>query len=137
MENLEKHPEGYPWRRGKGFFNRDIRPLINFLQNSNDQSIFDPIKDYIIIRLVSILEDFFKTLVINMVDNYDLPLNVLWSGEVKMSISNLNKILSKKNRGEMIKGQVVANEFNFADAKKVNYVFSELLQTNEKFKETR
>jgi hypothetical protein len=44
-------------------------------------------------------------------------------------------MLSKKNLGKMMKGRIVANEFNFADAKKVNYVFSELLETNEKFKE--
>lgn len=128
-------PKGYPWERGESSFNKEIRPLVNYLQSSADKSLFNQIKNYIIIRLVSILEDFFKTLVINMVDNYDLPLNVLWNDEAKVPISILNEMLSKKNLGMMMKGKIVANEFNFADAKKVNYVFTELLNTNEKFKE--
>lgn len=44
-------------------------------------------------------------------------------------------MLSNKDREPVPKGKSVANEFNFANFKDINAVFTELLRSNEKFKE--
>jgi hypothetical protein len=90
-------------------------------------------KNYTIIRLVSILEDFFKILVCKLVDVNDLPLFPLYKSEASIPIGILNEMFQH----EFTKGVLIANHFNFANYKEVNDVFTNLLRSHEQFAKTK
>jgi hypothetical protein len=91
------------------------------LQNRNlDENQRIELTNYVVIRLVSIMEDFFKGLVRRTIDEYDLPLSLLYKGHVKLPVGLSDDIFSNKNIGTPKKGQIVANEFNFANYEVIN-----------------
>jgi hypothetical protein len=129
-------PKGPAWRHGNRLFSEKIRPMVTLLQGGNLNE-FQRIEltNFVIIRLVSIMEDFFKALIRRTFDEYDLPLSLVFKGIVTIRVGLSDEIFSNKNIGTARKGQIVANEFNFANYEEVNTKFTELLNSNQKFKE--
>jgi hypothetical protein len=130
-------PKDYAWRRGKDFFVREIEPIVEVLQSKKlGESHETWLKNYLVIRLVSIMEDFFKTLVKGTVDRYNLQLSLLYEGEVSMRLGILDEMLKRRNNKLILtRGQIVANEFNFANYEVINTKFTALLNSKEKFGE--
>ena len=127
---------GPPWRRANYFFSKEIDPSIQHLQDRDlDKSLETCIKNYIVVRLVSILEDFFKGSVSLFVDRNNLPVSILFKGEVKIAMGVFNEMQTNKRTHSVTNGRIIANHFNFANIKEINWVFTELLEYNEKFKE--
>jgi len=61
-KTLRTRSKGHAWQRAKRFFDRDIEPIVNQLikEELNEQKKIW-LKNYLIIRLVSILENFLET----------------------------------------------------------------------------
>jgi hypothetical protein len=130
-KTLRMRPKGPAWRRAKGSFDRDIEPIVNQLKNAEldeHQKIW--LENYLIIRLVSIMENFFRDLIQQRVDEYNLSLNLFFQGHITIAVGRFNEMLGKKN---ITRGTIVANEFNFANYKEINDKFTDLLKSDEKF----
>jgi hypothetical protein len=128
-------PKGTPWQHGNHLFDEKIRPLVTLLQNGNlNDNQRTELTNYVIIRLVSIMEDFFRALIKRAFDELDLPLSVIIKGNISIRVGLSDEIFSNKNIGTPKKGQILANEFNFAKYEDINKVFTEILNSNLKFK---
>lgn len=127
-------PKGHAWTRAEDFFDGEIKPIVDVLQSEQITKNHEAwLKNYLVIRLVSVMEDFFKTLVRERVDEYKIPLSLLYSGEAKMSIRHLDELLSNKKNGTRTIGEIIANESSFANFMEINTLFTKLLKSDKKF----
>jgi hypothetical protein len=118
----------------EGSFDGDIRPIVNQLQNrelNEQQTIW--LTHYLIIRLVSIMEYFFRNLIHQRIDEYNISLDKFLDGHVMIPVGRFDEMLGMRNKLILTRGQVVANEFNFANYKEINKIFTAFLKSNEKF----
>lgn len=127
-------PKGHAWTRAEDFFDEEIKPIVDLLQTERITRSHETwLKNYLVIRLVSVMEDFFKTLVRERVDEYKIPISSLYSGEAKMSIHHLDELLSNKKKGTHTTGEIIANESSFANFREINTLFTKLLKSDKKF----
>lgn len=70
------------------------------------------------------MEYFFRNEVKNIVDNNDMDISKVLSGEISFSVSQLDALLKNKY---LTKGNIVASSFNFAKLDEINELFSKLL----------
>lgn len=85
------------------------------------------LKNYLIIRQVTIIESYLKYHVIRIIDDYQLDIISLFDNkEFLVSIHNIDYIKKK----DFTKGRIVATNFNFQNPNDINFVFSKLLQVD-------
>jgi hypothetical protein len=100
----------------------ELSIVLYHLDETSDKEFEKHLKNYLIIRLVSIMEIYFQNLVVRLVDDYDLPLNNLFKNEnVNIPLSIFDKI--KK----FSKGKIIATNLRFQSRLEINEVFSSLL----------
>jgi len=96
------------------------------LENETDPKIEIQLKNYIIIRLVTLLELYFQNHVVNLIDHYDLKHNDLFTDDkISISLSSLDKLQNAT------KGKIIATSLQFHSPSDINKIFSKLL--NEEF----
>ncbi|SMH70348.1 hypothetical protein [Candidatus Nitrosotalea okcheonensis] len=83
------------------------------------------LKNYLIIRLVSLIESFCKDLTRKIIDGYHLePKGIFEKDEIKISILDLDEI--KKNE-KITVGRIISKEINFQNPQEIDFVFSKLI----------
>jgi len=107
----------------------EIEVLIISLQNKKlNAKTKTGLMNYIIIRLISLIESFCKNLTRKIIDEYQLePRGIFEKDEVKISIFDLEKI--KKNR-KVTLGRIISNEINFQNPKEIDFAISKLIGTS-------
>lgn len=71
----------------------ELSIVLYHLDETSDKEFAKHLKNYLIIRLVSIMEIYFQNLVVRLVDDYDFPLNNLFENEnVNIPLSTFDKI---------------------------------------------
>ncbi|MGI0074124.1 MAG: hypothetical protein ACREA3_09980 [Nitrosotalea sp.] len=102
----------------------ELGPILNGIYKKKiDRTILPMLKRYFIIRSVTIIEDYFKILVSELIDKYELPIDeLLEKDEISISLSQL-KDIKKKN---ITRGRIIATNFNFQDPQVINKVISKL-----------
>lgn len=83
------------------------------------------LKNYVFIRLVSIIENYFRECVRVHIDNYNFEFKGLLSNdEIKISILDLQEI---KKSERATAGRIIANAYNFQNLEEIDSVLSRLL----------
>jgi hypothetical protein len=107
------------------FYKTEIEPIIKMLPNKEiSNELRQSLKKYLIISLISSMEYFFRNEAKNIVDNNDMDITRLLSGEISFSMSELDILLKNKY---LTKGNIIASSFDFAKLDEVNDLFSKLL----------
>ena len=103
-----------------------LSPIVkNIEKNITNPDIVDDLKIYFIIRMITLLENFFGSLAVRLVDIYNCPINNLFDdNNIQIPIQNLDEI--KKH--DVTKGKIIASSFNFQTRHDINHVFSILLE---------
>lgn len=104
----------------------EIEAILNTVKNEklNDKTK-NGLNNYIIIRLVSLIESFCKNLTRKIIDEYHMePTGIFEKDEIKISLFDLEEI--KKNK-KITVGRIVSNEINFQNPKEIDYVLSKLI----------
>ena len=100
--------------------------ILSKLETETDPRIEIQLKNYIIIRLVTLLELFFQNHVVNLIDHYNLKHNDLFADDkISISLSSLDKLQNAT------KGKIIATSLQFQSSSNINDIFSKLL--NEEF----
>lgn len=82
--------------------------------------------NYLILRIITHVENTIKKLVADLIDNFDANTDGLFqTPEVSISLSKLDSL--KQN---ITKGRIVSTNFNFQDPKIIQFVLSNLLGVN-------
>jgi len=104
----------------------ELSLILSKLENETDPKIEIQLKNYMIIRLVTLLELYFQNHVVNLIDHYNLKHNDLFSDDkISISLSSLDKLQN------VTKGKIIATSLQFQSSSNINDIFSKLL--NEEF----
>jgi len=105
----------------------EITEILNIIKDQKFDSIINTaLSNYVIIRLVSLIETFCKNLARKMIDEYHLqPKGIFEKDEIKISILDLEEI--KKNK-KITVGRIVSNEINFQNPKEIDSTLSKLFE---------
>ncbi len=99
-------------------FEKEIKPLLGALKNSDlDTRVRGSLGNYLIIRLVSMMEYFFSNKVAKIVDERDLDASRILDEE---------SLEEQKKQGHAA-GQIVLSTFSYENYDQIQYVFSALL----------
>lgn len=86
------------------------------------------IKNYIIIRTVSIIENYFKNTIREIVDKHDLQVTGIFpKDEILIPLNELHEIKNEK----ITKGRILAYAVNFQNFNQINKVITNLLSIND------
>jgi len=85
------------------------------------------LKNYILIRLVNVMESQLQTETVFLIDNFELePSVILQKNEIKVSLHELDIF----RQGDTTDGKIVTQEFKFANIRSVNRIFSNINNLN-------
>lgn len=91
---------------------------------TNNEKITKQLKNYLVIRLVTVLETFFRNKTIKIIDENNFEISGLFNkGELTIALSDFEEI----QKTEFTKGRIVATNFNFQNINEINFVYSKLL----------
>jgi hypothetical protein len=97
--------------------------MVEDMQNNNTSTkLRDALKNYLIIRMISIFENYLKILIKERIDEYDISPSELYQGEAAAPIKLLDNLISSQSR--ITKGLIIANDFKFANLQVINKVFT-------------
>ena len=98
----------------------DLKELCSLINKKSDKSA-QALKNYIIIRLVGIVENELKAAAAWIIDEFKLrPRDLLDGDEITVSLTRLEEITGKN----VTKGKVVITEYTLTNAKKIGELFS-------------
>ena len=98
----------------------DLKELCSLINKKSDKST-QALKNYIIIRLVGIVENELKAAAAWIIDEFKLrPRDLLDGDEITVSLTRLEEITGKN----VTKGKVVITEYTLTNAKKIGELFS-------------
>lgn len=102
-----------------------LSPIIEQLADTQDNPTLERhLKNYFVIRTVTILEVFFNELVVKLIDVYNLPYKKLFDDDlVQISLSRFEEIKT----GKMTEGKIIASNFNFQEKGQINKVITNLI----------
>ncbi|MDH3203149.1 MAG: hypothetical protein OEL81_00530 [Nitrosopumilus sp.] len=100
----------------------ELSLIMSKLEKETEPVIETQLKNYIIIRLVTLLEVFFQNQVVNLIDNYKIKHSDLFvNDEISISISSLDKLQNAS------KGKIIATSLSFHSSSDIDFAFSKLL----------
>ena len=98
----------------------DLKELCSLINEKSEQ-IASALKNYIIIRLVSIVENELKAIAADIIDHFKIrPRDLLDGDEITVSLTRLEEITGKN----VTKGKVVITEYKMTNAKQIGELFS-------------
>lgn len=110
IRNLEKNNDNISFNE----IPHELNSILQLLDNTEDKSIERHLKNYIIIRLSTLLEVFFSQLCVNLIDNYGASYEELFKDNtISLSISNID------NLKEITKGQIIVTSLHFQNKKEI------------------
>jgi hypothetical protein len=123
--------KGPVWKHTISYFQSEIYPILEKLYDDNfDVRIKKSLRKYLVIALVTIVEQYFINEARRVVDEYDMDISTVLRGRISVSISDFDKM---KKEGTLTKGNIVASSFNFANPHEIDEVFTGLLKFRLKF----
>lgn len=103
----------------------ELSITLSKLEEKIEPSLKTQLKNYIIIRLVALLEHYFQNHVVNLIDYYHFKHNSLFvDDKISVSLSSLDKLQ------HTTKGKIIATNLQFHSSSDVDFVFSKLLDEN-------
>lgn len=104
----EVHHEQHNWRNARSQFNKEMVPQLGKMGNKKTITLLkEALRNYLIIRMITIFESFFRTLIKERIDEYNIPLATFYKGEQTAPIALFDKLLNSKPR-QITKGIIVA-----------------------------
>jgi len=98
----------------------DLKELCSLINEKSEQ-IASALKNYIIIRLVSIVENELKAIAADIIDHFKIrPRDLLDGDEITVSLTRLEEITGKN----VTKGKIVITEYQMTNAKQIGELFS-------------
>lgn len=105
----------------------ELNEIQKLLESSNSKIVKNHLKRYIVIRIVTILESFFKDLVVDLIDDFNSKYDDLFGESiVSLPLSSLDDIHGKK----ITKGQIISASLNLQKISDIDEVFSTLIVPN-------
>ena len=113
----------------------ELEELCDFIENKRPDGIttekytkiIQSLKNYILIRLVNVMESQLQTETVFLIDNFELePSVILQKNEIKISLHDLDTLRG----GDATDGRIVTQEFKFANIRMVNRIFSNINNFN-------
>ena len=106
----------------------ELSIVLSEIKKATESELETQLKNYVIIRLIAILEEFCTGWVVRLIDDYEFEHKTLFDkDEIIISLSSMNKLK------EITTGKIVATSLQFHKSSDIDQVFSRLL--NEKFLE--
>ena len=101
----------------------DLLQICDDMKNISSELIITSLKKYIIIRLVTLIEDSFKRLVKSQIDLYDLePPNIMKDID-RIKTKN---IVTQDKHDNVTNGVIIASSYNLQNPRIINYVCSNM-----------
>ena len=117
--SIDKLPEFSEIKRFEKDF-EDLKELCSLINKKSDKSA-QALKNYIIIRLVGIVENELKAAAAWIIDEFKLrPRDLLDGDEITVSLTRLEEITGKN----VTKGKIVITEYQMTNAKQIGELFS-------------
>ena len=113
----------------------ELEELCDFIENKRPDGIttekytkiIQSLKNYILIRLVNVMESQLQTETVFLIDNFELePSVILQKNEIKISLHELDTF----RHGDTTDGRIVTQEFKFANIRSINRIFSNINNFN-------
>src|SRR5579863_2429535 len=100
----------------------ELKPIFVALKNKKlDKKLERHLKNYLIIRIVTISENYFGNKARDIIDKYDVDITRLVT---LAEIKNLDSLMETTHR---TKGDIIASNYSFQNELQIDYVFSQLL----------
>ena len=108
----------------------EIKPIMELVKTTKNKSLKISMINYLVIRLVSTLESYYRNLVRELIDSelFDAK-GLLANDELTISLLELDSI---KQNSKITKGRIIVSNMNFQNLDKINDVISQILG-GEKF----
>jgi len=109
----------------------ELEELCDFIENKRPDGIttekytkiIQSLKNYILIRLVNVMESQLQTETVFLIDNFELePSVILQKNDIKISLHELDIF----RQGDATNGRIVTQEFKFANIRSINRIFSNI-----------
>lgn len=101
-------------------FEIEVQPIVKVLkEKKSNRELKRHLKNYFIIRIVTMVEDYYRSKAYHIVDEHDLKIT-----ELLDSVA-VDKMLSEDS--SLTKGQILATNFSFQNPADIDLVFSKLL----------
>ena len=108
------------------FEHLELEPILNRILHENKNEQFRmSLTNYLIIRTISMFENYMSNKAQQLVDKADLDITILFKEEIVIPTSLFNLV-----KEHVTKGKIVGMSYNFANLDEVNEVFSKLLNIN-------
>ncbi len=105
----------------------NLELMISNIKNIESQETVQALKNYVIINMVTIIEDTSKRLLKSLIDSNNFKVkNLFQRDELHIKLESLDVLKSN----ELTKGTIIASNFNFQNLNEINYVFSNLFKFN-------
>jgi len=102
-------------------------PILDALENQNiPEDIQNALRNYLVISLVSTIEDYFKSIAIKNIDKWNMNISDIVNKEITIPFSAFEEIA----RGDTTKGNQIARSFNFAKLDVIDDFFQRHLKYN-------
>lgn len=103
----------------------EINPIQEFIKKTKNKSLKKSLTNYVVIRLVSIIESYFRNSVRELIDSelFDAK-GLLVNDEIIISLLDLDSI---KQNSRITKGRIIVNSINFQNLDKINEVVSQIM----------
>lgn len=103
---------------------RELFPMHIALHNKKNPELSTNLKDYIIVRAVTILETYFTDLIIQLIDDYKMSSHGIFDDDtLNIPIRRLDDI----KQDEVTRGKIIATSCNLQDISEVNRILSKIL----------
>jgi len=128
-KKIERFSEYFPDELAYEIIEMELVSVISTFRNEKHEAHKTALRNYMIIRSVTLLEVYLQNLTKILIDDYDIPFNKLFEGKnLSVPLSKLNEITNST------KGKIVANILSFQSSASINENLSKLLGLNFKEK---
>lgn len=113
------------WRRVSWARFHTMEPILDALENQNiPQDIQKSLRNYLVISLVSTIEDYFKSIARKNIDNWNMNISNIVIEEIRIPLSAFEEI----SKGDLTRGKLIASNFSFAKLDDIDDFFSKALK---------
>ena len=121
---IRKADNSREWARVSSAYDREMEPILTALEDKRvPKDIKNCLKNYLVISLVSSIEIYFRDVTRENIDKWKMDIAKVLEGEITIPLSAF-EFLSK---GNLMKGSLVASNFNCANPDQINDFFQRCL----------
>ena len=110
------------------FMSEEFEPILEIIKNKKPSKELEQVlKKYLIIRTVTLIEEFYKNTVSYYIDDFNFqPKGLFQEEQLTISLSNLELLTKEK----ITKGKIIASSFNFQNPDDIHLVMSKMINDN-------